>query len=507
MDTAQKNYTHLVKKSRHARILESTLALLEWDQETQMPPGASEIRSEQIATLAGLVHKARTSNSFKKALSRLISIEDGSIENDGLSEAQVSALKKWRREYLKETALPASFVAEFAKTTSRAQVVWREAKKASDFKLFAPYLEKIIALCRKKAELIGYQDHPYNALLDHYEEGMTTNEVETVFNPLKEAVPALLRKIQAAAPIEDSFLHGSFPEEKQIAFSKRILSDIGYDMNYGRLDFSTHPFSSAFHPTDSRITTRIHPTSLVSNIFVILHEAGHGLYEMGLPGEHYGSPLGNSISLGIHESQSRWWETRIGQSGAFWKHYFPLLQNEFKGKLLEVSEKDFYRAVNKVEPSFIRVEADEVTYPLHVIIRFELEKDLIGGSLRAYDIPEAWNQKVQDYLGLRPKNNAEGCLQDVHWSMGGFGYFPTYTLGNLFAAQLFNAFENEEPDWQQKVAKGEFMFIKNWLNQKIHRHGQRYTSKELVKQVTGRDFSSEDYIRYLNTKYKEIYKL
>ena len=281
---------------------------------------------------------------------------------------------------------------------------------------------------------------------------------------------------------------------------------MGYGPQNGRLDLSSHPFSSASHPTDSRITTRIHKTSLISCISVILHEAGHALYEMGLPKEHYGSPLGDAISLGMHESQSRWWETRIGQSKPFWQHYMPLLKDQFKGTLDHINLENFYKALNKVEPSLIRVEADEVTYPLHVILRFEMECALIEGSLKVIEIPEAWNAKMKELLGISPTNNTEGCLQDIHWAMGGFGYFPTYTLGNIYASQLFEPFAKQHPDWEKMVSSGELHFITKWLNEAVHKHGKRYNSQEILKLATGNESTATPYINYLQNKYQDIYQ-
>jgi carboxypeptidase Taq len=333
---------------------------------------------------------------------------------------------------------------------------------------------------------------------------MTTKEVATIFNNLRLSLIDLLKYIEKKKPINDSFLWGKFSTSKQMEFNEIIMDALCYDRTYGRLDLSEHPFSSSSHPTDSRITTRIHLPYLLSNIRSVMHEVGHALYEMGLPPEQFGTPLGESISLGIHESQSRWWETRIGLNKAFWKRFFPKLKEHFNGKLNNVTLDSFYRAINKVQPSMIRVEADEVTYPLHVILRFELEKCLIEGSLKPKDIPEAWNSKMKELLGITPKNDLEGCLQDVHWSMGAFGYFPTYALGNLFAAQFFQAFEKEFPNWESKM--GDLTFMKEWLQHNIHRHGRRYTSRELIKKVSGKNFSADPFIDYLDKKYRGIYK-
>lgn len=505
MDESEVKYAKLLKLSHHARVLVGISHLLDWDQETHMPPGAAAIRSVQQATLAGLIHEQKSSTKFKSALEKLIDIPNGTVLAKDLSSEKQAALREWRRDYIQENALPKKFVTEFAKLTSQAVLAWRDAKKENSFSKFAPYLEKIITMSRKKADYLGYQGHPYDALLDHYEPGATTKQVTQTFSSLRTSIVDLLKKISASKQIDDSFLHGNFSSEKQLEFANLILKDMGYGPNNGRVDISAHPFSSAPHPTDSRITTRIHPTSVISCISVILHEAGHALYEMGLPQEHYGSPLGDAISLGMHESQSRWWETRIGQSKPFWQYYMPLLKNTFKGKFDSINLETFYKAVNKVEPSLIRVEADEVTYPLHVILRFELECALIDGSLKIRDIPEAWNAKMQELLGIVPKTNAEGCLQDVHWAMGGFGYFPTYTLGNIYASQLFEPFAKQHPDWEKKVATGDLLFIKEWLNETVHKYGKRYTSHEILKMTTGSGPNPTPYTDYLQNKYKDIY--
>jgi carboxypeptidase Taq len=506
MKTAQKDYQKLYELSKHTRILQGIVSLLDWDQETHMPPGASVIRSQQLETMAGIIHREKTSVKYKSALAKLVDIPTGHLKAKELTPAQTAAVREWRRDYLRDNVLPAKFVEEFAKVTSQATLAWQTAKKENAFQLFAPFLDRIVSMCRKKADLLGYQDHPYDALLDLYEHDIKTKEVDFLFTRLRDTLTPLIKKMASQA-VDDEFLYGKWDHAKQMAFSEKLLDAIGYARDKGRVDFSSHPFSSSSHPTDSRITTRIHPTSLMSNIFVILHEGGHALYEMGLPQDLYGSPLGEARSLGVHESQSRWWETRIGMSRSFWHYFFPLLKETFKGQLDQVTFETFYRAINKVEPSFIRVEADEVTYPLHVILRFELEKALIEGSLTVRDVPDAWNAKMDQYLGIIPSTNAEGCLQDIHWSMGAFGYFPTYTLGNLYAAHLFEAFAKEHPDWETHVSSGDLGFIKLWLHEKIYQHGQRFTTEELLKQATGHPFSADAYLRYLKHKYSILYHL
>ena len=502
MTLEQRNYEKLHQLSRQKRVLTGISHVLEWDQETYMPAGAGAIRGIQIETLAGLIHTEQTSKKYASALSKLIDISTGEITAKSLSAEQQAALREWRKDYIKAKALPKKFVEEWAKTTCQSMIVWREAKKTNTFSHFAPFLDKIVQLSRQKADYLGYEDHPYDALLDEYEPGANTKQISKLFGSIKASVQDLLKHIARSKPVDDSFLNGKFPTDKQMEFSKELLNRIGYTETHGRLDFSTHPFSIAPHPTDSRITTRIHPTSVMSCISVVLHEVGHALYEMGLPHEQYGTPLGDAISLGIHESQSRFWETRIGQSKPFWKYHLPLLKEKFGKELQDVSLETFYRAINKVHPTLIRVEADEVTYPLHVILRYEMEKSLIEGSLQIRDVPEVWNAKMMDLLGILPSNDAEGCLQDVHWSMGGIGYFPTYNLGNLYAAQLFEAFAVDHPDWEKRVAAGELLFIREWLGNAVHRHGRRYSGEELIKKISGKKLSADSYINYLNDKYR-----
>lgn len=501
------NYKKLHELSRSVALLHTIQNLLEWDQEIHMPPGAVEIRSQQTELLASLAHKQKTSPSYAKALGKLIDLASGEILDASLQADQKAALREWRRDYLNEKKLPASFVKTFAKTTALSMHAWAKAKENNDFASFAPYLEKIVKISRKKAELLGYKEHPYDALLDLYEPGMTTAQLTAIFDRLKNALTSLVKAIRSKPVINEEFLKGSFSPEKQNAFSNLLLKAMGYNKETSRLDLSVHPFCMAMHPTDVRMTTRLHPDYLMSNIFSVIHEGGHGLYNLGFKIENFGSPLAESISLGFDESQSRWWETRIGRSESFWHHFFPLLQKEFPEKLASVSLQDFYKAINIVQPSMIRVEADEVTYSLHVIVRFELEKELIAGTLRVKDLPKAWNQKMHAYLGITPANDAEGCLQDIHWSMGGIGYFPTYTLGNLYAAQLFEAFEKSFPTWQERVSKGELGFIRTWLTENLHQYGKQYNAETTLIRVTGQPLTEKPFVNYLQKKYQKIYEL
>ncbi len=482
-------------------VLASVQGLLEWDQETMMPKDGIELRASQIEVVADLLHKKKISKAFAKLLSSLIDLKSGRILDESLPHHQKAALREWRRDYLKSAKLPSPFVKKWAKTTSNSINTWTKAKEKSDFALFAPHLKKIVELSRKKAELLGYQDHPYDALLDQYEPGLTVAELTPLFDRLKVKLATLLDKISAKPQAPQDFLFGTFSAPKQMEFGFKILEALGFDKNNSRLDLAPHPFCNGLHPNETRMTTKIHPSSLLSSVFGVIHEAGHGVYNKGLSKEYFGTPLAESLSLGIDESQSRWWEMIVGHSRAFWVYFFPPLQNYFPEKLNGITLDQFYLAINNVSRSFVRIEADEVTYSLHIIVRFEIEKALIEGSMKVEDAPKRWNEKMQQYLKITPQNDAEGCLQDIHWSMGGFGYFPTYTLGNLYAAQFFKTFEKEHSNWKSLVERGDFKFMCDWLQKNIHQYGREYTASELVKRITGRALTEDDFINYLENKY------
>jgi len=500
-------YNKLLSLSKTIALMNSVGDLLDWDQETYMPKEAIEARSLQIELLASLAHRQKTSKAFAKALSALIDMETGEINDDRLTSAQIAALREWRRDFLKDSRLPNAFVKQFAKTTSTACHVWKTAKEHSDFKAFAPHLEKIVNLSRKKADILGFKEHPYDALLDLFEPKMKTAILTPLFSKLKLPLTQLLKDINIKTPFLEDFLYRHCPKHKQLEFSHKILYKMGFHPSSSRLDTSAHPFCNALHPKDTRMTTKVHPENIMSCIGAVLHEGGHGLYNMNLNIEHYGSPLCQQVSLGIDESQSRWWETLIGQSYFFWQHFFPQLQEEFPEQFGNVLLEDFYRAINAVKPGFIRIEADEVTYNLHIIVRFELEKALIEGSLNVKDIPDAWNAKMREYLGISPEFDGQGCLQDIHWSLGHIGYFPTYTLGNLYSVQFFEAFEKTLPEWKEHVSKGALDFIRDWLKENIHQYGRQYTPDELCQKVTGKGLNEEPYVNYLKKKYGMLYHL
>lgn len=491
-------YKTLSALSKRAHLLEGISGLLAWDQETYMPEKAAPIRADQREILAELAHKIRTGSEFSSALSELIDLKTGEIKVS-IPEEKASALKAWRRDYLRVSRLPTAFVQSFTKLTSEAIHVWQNAKNTNNFSLFSPYLERIVEELKKKADFIGYQDHPYDALIDEFEPGYTTDAVNQLFKELKSEIVSLVKV--AAKKSKNEVLPAPFTEMEQIDICKLVLNAIGYDWTRGRLDLSAHPFSSSYHPDDCRITTRLDSHGFLTQILTTLHEAGHSLYEMGLPKEYFGTPLGEAVSLGIHESQSRFWETRIGRSKSFWNFLLPKLENKFPHKLPQNGVDTFLAEINQVSPSFIRTDADEVTYPLHVILRFEIEKELIEGKLKVKDLPGRWNSAMKELLGITPTSDKEGCLQDIHWSMGAFGYFPTYTLGNVYAASLFDVFCKDHPDWEMRVSSGDFEFIKQWHHHNVHRHGRRYNGIELIEQITKQLPTATPYIKYLKQKY------
>ncbi|MGL4540330.1 MAG: carboxypeptidase M32 [Candidatus Rhabdochlamydia sp.] len=501
------SYKKLLNLSKQITHLSSITYLLDWDQEIYMPVDGIEYRPEQISLLAGLIHQKKTSAVFSKTLHSLIDLETKEIKDPDLTTLQIVALQKWRRDYLLAAKLPSSFIKNFANVTSKAAHVWQIAKRHNDFKLFLPHLQEVVSLCRKKADIIGYQEHPYDALLDAYEPDAKTSDLVHVFNQLKLPLKQLLKEISIKTPAENHFLYQFCPKHKQLEFAHLILEKMGFSSSSSRLDCSAHPFCTGLQPKDTRMTVSVNPENIIGTISAALHEGGHGLYHMGLPSEHYGTPLAESLSLGIDESQSRFWETLIGQNKHFWQYFFPLLQQKFPEQFGLITLDQFYRAINQAKPHLIRIETDEISYNLHILLRFEIEKQLIEGSLSVKDIPEVWNEHMRDYLGLDPKLDSQGCLQDIHWSLGMIGYFPTYALGNLYAAQFFSQFEKEQPNWENQAEQGNLSSIRTWLYTHVHQFGRQYTQEELCQKITGSSLSEKPFIAYLQKKYRTLYQL
>jgi carboxypeptidase Taq len=491
-------------RSKQAALLDSCASLLGWEEQTMMPPGGVEHRANQMALLAGLVHERRTDPRVDELLA---SVESSSLAADPLAPPTVN-VRELRRDFDRATRLPRELVEELAKTTSTAQHVWTDARRRSDFAAFRPWLERIVELKTRQADAYGYRHVRYDALLDEYEPGTTTAEISRLFDELKPKLVSLVGAIVGAVRQPDgAIVRRDFPVERQRVFGESAAAAIGFDFHRGRLDTTTHPFCSGIGPGDCRITTRFHPNFFNDAFFSILHEVGHGLYEQGLDPQHFGTPMGQAVSLGVHESQSRMWENLVGRSHAFWRHFFPRAQQVFPAALREVSLDAFHFAVNRVERSLIRVDADEATYNLHVLIRFELEQALLSGDLPVGDLPAAWNEKYRSYLGITPPDDARGCLQDIHWSAGLFGYFPTYTLGNAYAAQLFSHAQRELGDLSEPFARGDFSGLLGWLRRKVHREGRRYPPPDLVATITGQPPSPDPLVKTLNEKFAALYGL
>jgi len=491
-------------KQRLATIsdLHNAEAVLSWDQQTYMPPKGARPRSLQMATLSRLAHEYFISDDIGKLLDAV----SDEVNPLGYDSDEASLVRVTRRDYDKAKRVPSAFVEELTRTSSIGLEAWTQARKESNFKIFQPHLEKIVELEIQLANYLGYTERLYDALLDQYEPGMTTNEVEAIFNPLRTDVTALVRAIaQKTGKVSDACLRRDYDEQKQWDFGIAVIKQIGFDFQSGRQDKSAHPFTTGFGIGDTRITTRVDKNFLPSMLMGTIHETGHALYDMGYRPELDRSPLGGGASLGAHESQSRLWENVVGRSRGFWKYWFPRLRQVFPAQLADQDAESFYRAINTVAPSFIRVEADEVTYSLHIMLRLEIENMLIERKVKVADVPELWNAKMKEYLGITPPNDAQGCLQDIHWSYGSIGYFATYSLGSMFAVQLYESARRDIPTLADQIERGEYSELLSWLRKNLHTHGRKFTLDELAKKITGQPLQSRSYVAYLKKKYGEIY--
>jgi carboxypeptidase Taq len=476
--------------------------VLGWDQETYMPPGGVTARSEQFATLSRLAHVRFTAADVGRLLSELEE-ETAGLPFDSL---EASLVRVTRRDYDQDHKLPPELISEIARAGSAAQPVWQKARREADFKLFAPTLEKNVELNRRIADALGYKDRPYDALIDRYEPGMTTDELETIFADLKKAIVPLVADIaRNADAVDDRVLYRGFDPATQVKYALDVVTKLGYDLERGRQDLSTHPFSTTFGPGDARITTRVSRDFFNECLFGSIHEAGHAMYSQGHGDDIDHTPVWGGASPGVHESQSRLWENLVGRSRGFWKHFYPSLRNAFPEPLRDVDDEAFFRAVNKSYPSFIRVEADEVTYNLHVLLRFELENEMLEGKLKVVDLPEAWNTRMKSYLGINVPNDREGVLQDIHWSYVSFGIFPGYTIGNLIGAQLMEKVRAAIPDLDAQIERGEFAPLLGWLRKNVHRHGRKFTPNELLERATGKPLTPAPWIAYIREKYGALY--
>ena len=489
-------------KAKLAKIadIEYTLAVLGWDQETYMPEKGADFRAQQISTLSGIGHEMSVDKELGNLLKKLHKSKE-------LDKKQSRNVEESYKDYKQSKKYTTEFVELLSKTTSECFQAWQKAKQQSDFKIFAPHFTKMVKLKRQEAEMLGYKKHPYNALLDQYEPGANVADLDILFKDVREQLVGFVKKIAAAKQNSDAFAHKHYDKDKQWNFGIDLLKQMHYDFEAGRQDISIHPFTTSFSPLDVRVTTKVIENNLKSMIWSCIHEGGHGLYEQGLPASQYGLPLGEAVSLGIHESQSRLWENNVGRSLPYWKANYKRLQGYFPEQLKSVTLDQFYKGINQVKPSLIRIEADEVTYHFHILVRYEIEKALMDGSVEVKDLPAFWNEHYKKYLGVSATKDSEGVLQDIHWSHGSIGYFPTYSLGSFYAAQFFHQASKEVKGLQQHIEKGNMLPLLNWLREKIHKHGKFYSAADLCKHVTGEKLNFKYFMNYATDKYSVIYNL
>jgi len=479
--------------------VKNALAVLQWDQETYLPAKGAAFRGQQIATLSELVHKLSTEESLGNLLQELKSRDD-------LAENEKKNIDLNWEDYNKQKKYSAAFVRLLTETISKSFHSWIRARKENSFSIFEKDLHELIELKKRETDILGYVSHPYDALLDEFEKGCTVKLLDKIFTGIRPSLKTLLDSITAKKQVEDSFLYGLYSKQDQWNFGMYLIEQLGFDKEAGRQDISEHPFTTSFNKNDVRITTRINENDFNSMTWSCIHETGHALYEQGLSENEYGLPCGEYASLGIHESQSRLWENNVGRSLEFWKYQYPKLKQFFPEQFREISLIEFYKGTNKVRASFIRTEADELTYHFHVMIRYELEKLLIEGNLTAHDIPAYWNEQYLKYLDVQVPDDKRGCLQDVHWSHGSFGYFATYSLGSFYAAQLFAAAQKQIPDLSETIEKGNTQPLLDWLRNHIHQYGRMYTSEELCLKASGELLDIGYFLQYLIAKYKKIYQ-
>lgn len=506
------SYADLLETTGQVNDLLCSLSVLSWDARTQMPPGGSATRGKQIATLAVAARNLLCSDQMRRALDGAEAEVAGKPETS--PEARIVAQTREALDY--HDRIPPELLRRKTELGTVGQDIWAKARAASDFSQFAPTLEEIVSISREMAEAIGYEEHPYDALMYRFEPGILSSDLTRIFAELKAGMLPLVRAIATAEKPRSDFLFRNYPEAEQFAFALKMARELGYDVTRGRLDRTVHPFEISFTRNDVRITTRVNPTYMPMSLFGALHEAGHALYEQGVDPAYTRTPLATDlvglyavggVSFGAHESQSRLWENHIGRSRAFWASHYGTLRDTFPEQLADVSEEEFYRSVNRSEPSLIRVEADELTYDFHIMLRVELEQKLIEGSLKVADLPEAWNAEIKANLGIDVPNDAEGVLQDVHWSSGQIGTFCNYTIGNIMAAQLFASARKQDPALSPAAAAGDFAPLRKWLGENVWQHGRRFSRDEILERATGRGLDTTDYLAHLKARFTEVYNL
>ncbi|MBK7894115.1 MAG: carboxypeptidase M32 [Anaerolineaceae bacterium] len=494
----------LLEKVYQIHDIDKATAVLSWDRETNMPKAGTKARIQQMTTLRRLGHAMFTSDE----MGELIETAAAELQDAPYDSNEASLIRYLRRSYAESRQLPAQFVQRVSEVSGKAHPAWVEARQTNNFAHFQPHLAEVVKLGQEMADLYGYEDEKYDPLLDKFEHGMKTAEVRAIFNAVKAAlIPLRQAVVERGSAVDDSLVHQPFPIEQQKAFAHYIADAIGYDFSRGHLGTVVHPFATSFSRNDARITTRWYPDFLNPSLFGTLHESGHAMYEQGTHPDLARTPLARGTSSGIHESQSRMMENLVGRSLGFWQAHYPKLQALFPAQLGGHDVMAFYRAVNKVQPSYIRVEADELTYNFHIILRFELEQALLNGDLAVADLPTAWNDKMQELLGVVPPTDTEGCLQDVHWSQPSFGYFPTYALGNLYAAQFYETAVSQNPTIAEEMAQGKTEALLAWLGENIHQYGRKFTPSELGHRITGGPLTHEPFMRYVTQKFSQIYEL
>lgn len=501
---AQAAYDRAIEIGRQVFRLQSIGKLLSWDQSTNLPTAGAAPRAEQRALIDRLLHERLVSEELQEILEELGPPEQWEV----LGPSARANLRELRRSQVRQRRIPTTLVDELSRTMGLAQAQWLDARKKNDFELFAPWLEKLVRLSREVAQAVGFESEPYDALLDDHEPGLRAKDFLPILSALGDALRELTEKLAAGPRRADTtLLQRPFDADKLRSFTRRVVTAIGFDFHAGRMDAATHSFCSGVDPRDVRLVAGFNPNNPLDSLFATIHEAGHGLYHQGIAEEHWSTPIGRGASVGVHESQARWWENFLARSAAFWRYFFPHLQSQFPDSLDGVSTDGFHRAINDVRPSLIRVEADEVTYNLHISVRVELERAMINDDLAIRDLPNAWNDLMEARLGIRPTSARDGVLQDVHWSQGMFGYFPTYTLGNIYAAQLDFRMRQETPDLDERASRGDFIAALDWMRSQIQKHGALYSPAELVNRACQEPVSAERLVDYLRAKFLPLYGL
>ena len=499
-------YGSFLEKVHELHDLEKAVWLMMWDREVNMPSNGGAVRTQQMATLQKMIHTMTTSDEMGEMIEK--AEEEITAEAQPYDSTEASLVRFTKRAYKEAKQFPPEYIMRSAQASGAALPAWKEARENNDFATFAPHLEKMLELIHEQAEIIGYEDEKYDAMIKQYERGLKTADVRQVFAAVKAETVPLIQAIAAkGSVVDDSFLHQPFSIEAQKAVAPYFAEAVGYDFKRGHIGTATHPFAVSFSKDDARITTRWYKNFLNPFLFGVMHECGHAMYEQGTGAELERTPLARGTSMGVHESQSRMFENIIGRSRGFWKTHYYKLKETFPEQLGDVTVEQFYRAINKVQPSLIRVEADELTYNMHIILRFELEQAMLNGDLSAKELPTAWNDKMKELLGVVPETDTEGCLQDIHWTRPSFGYFPTYALGNLYASQLFDTAKAQNPTITAEVEKGQVGALHGWLSKNIHTHGSKYDPAELITRATGQTLTHQPFVAYATQKFSDIYDL